>query len=338
MDSRTNISVNPLVDAFGRAHTDLRVSVTDRCNIRCRYCMSSAPIQFKPHQEILTFEEIARFAAVAAELGIRRLRLTGGEPLVRKNLARLVAMLVAVPGIEEVAMTTNGILLGQYVAELRSAGLARLNVSIDTLSPEKYIQMTGCDGLPRVLEGIEAARRAGFARIKLNALAIRGLTEDEIVPLARFARQRGLELRFIEFMPLDGDRQWRGDRVLPGEEILEILSAAFGPLQPVSPAESHAPAHEYRYADGVGGIGLVPSVYHLFCGNCSRLRLTADGMLQNCLFSQEHGDARAVLRGGAGRDELSVLIQAVVRAKKKARGTDQGGFPQSDRAMHQIGG
>jgi len=327
-----------LLDPCGRVHTDLRISVTDRCNIRCWYCMSAQRPQFRPQSEILSFEEIARFVAVAAESGIRKLRLTGGEPLVRRHVVGLVEMLVAIPGINEVAMTTNGILLDQYAGALKAAGLNRLNISLDTLSPDKYRQVSRRDGLPRVLAGIAAARQAGFVHIKLNCVAIRGVTEEEIVPLARFAREHDLELRLIEFMPLSGDRQWTYDQVLPGEEILEMLTAAFGPLEPVPPVEAAAPAREYRFREGGGRIGLVPSVSKPFCDECTRLRLTADGKLRNCLFSTDQWDVRAVLRAGGTREQLAELLQAAVRAKKKARGTDDGEFAPADRPMHQIGG
>ena len=333
---------SPLVDGLGRVHTDLRISVTDRCNVRCRYCMPAEGVQFCSHAEILSYEEIERFVRVALRLGIRKLRLTGGEPLVRKGVVRLVEMLAAVPGIDDLAMTTNGILLGQYADALKAAGLGRLNISLDTLGPEKSRQITRRSELPRVLEGIAAARRAGFDKIKLNTLAIRGFTEDEIVPLALFAREHGLGLRFIEFMPLDGDRQWHSDRVLSGEEILAILTEAIGPLEPVLPDRSPAPATEYRFVDGGGRIGVIRSVTQPFCEHCSRLRLTSDGKVRNCLFSTQQWDARSVLRGG-GTDpemdhELARLIREAVGAKKKARGTDDGLFARSDRPMHQIGG
>lgn len=331
-------TAGPLVDGCGRVHTDLRISVTDRCNIRCRYCMPAEGVRFQPRAEILSFEEIERFVRVAVGLGIRKVRLTGGEPLLRKDLPRLVEMLADVPGLVDLAMTTNGVLLGRQAAELKAAGLQRLNISLDTLSPDKFRQITGCDELGRVLEGIAAARRAGFRQIKLNSLAIRGLSEDEVVPLALFARNHALQLRFIEFMPLDADRRWNSQRVLPGEEILEILSSRIGPLEPVRSNRCHAPAVEYRYLDGGGRIGLIHSVSQPFCDLCNRLRLTADGKLRNCLFSSGQWDARAILRAGGTRGQLARLIRSAVGAKKKAHGTDQGEFVRCDRPMHQIGG
>ena len=328
----------PLVDRFGRAHTDLRISVTDRCNIRCTYCMPAEGVQFCSHAEILSYEEIERFVRVAARLGIRQLRLTGGEPLVRKNVPQLVTMLAAVPGIDEIAMTSNGILLEREAVALRAAGLHRLNISLDTVNAEKFQQITRRDELARVLRGIAAAQNAGFEQIKLNAVAIREFSEEEIVPLARFARENGLELRFIEFMPADGDRQWSGDRVVSGETILEMLRGAIGPLEPASPPGSQAPAAEYRFLDGGGRIGLVRSVTAPFCGRCDRLRLTSDGKVRNCLFSTEQWDARALLRSGGSQEQLADLIRAAVSAKGKARGTNDGEFLHTDRPMHQIGG
>ena len=331
-------TTGPLVDLHGRVHTELRLSVTDRCNIRCRYCMPAGGGQFQPRHEVLSFEEIERFVQAAAALGIRKLRLTGGEPLLRKDLPRLVEMLAAVPGIADLAMTTNGILLERYAASLKSAGLGRLNVSLDTLNPEKFHRITGHDLLAQALEGIAAARRVGFRQIKLNSLTMRGMSEDEIVPLAMFARQYDLQLRFIEFMPLDGDRQWNSDRVLPADEILEILTRGIGPLEPVSATRSRAPAVEYRFLDGGGRIGLVRSVTKPFCDCCNRLRLTAEGTLRNCLFSTQQWDAKAILRGGGGKAELVRLIHLAIGAKTKAHGTDEGGLVCSDRPMHQIGG
>jgi len=328
----------PLVDRFGRVHTDLRISVTDRCNLRCVYCMPEAGVAFRPSAEILRFEEIRRFVEAAARLGIREVRLTGGEPLVRKGVCRLVEMLADVPGIDDLAMTTNGVLLPEYAEALKAAGLSRLNVSLDTLDRRKFHEIARRDGLPRVLEGIAAAERAGFQRTKLNALAIRGYTEDEVVPLARFARRRGLELRFIEFMPLDGDDLWDARRVLPGEQILEILTRALGPLERVTPEGSHGPATVYRFLDGGPPIGLINSVSDPFCAHCSRLRLTADGKVRNCLFSKEEWDVRAVLRAGASDDRLAELIVEAVRAKRETHGCRSGRFSRTGRSMHQIGG
>ncbi len=328
----------PLVDRFGRVHTDLRVSVTDRCNLRCVYCMGEQGVRFRPHDEILRFEEIRRFVEVAARLGIREVRLTGGEPLVRKEVCRLVEMLAAVPGIDDLAMTTNGILLSQYAEALKAAGLHRLNVSLDTLDRRQFERISRRDGLPQVLEGIAAACRVGFRQIKLNALAVRGQTEQEVVPLAKFARQHGLELRFIEFMPLDVQNEWNGDRVLPGQQVLDTLTAAFGPLEPVTQHSPSAPASQYRFVGGGPPIGLITTVSAPFCERCSRLRLTAEGKLRNCLFSQEEWDARAVLRAGGSEQRLAELIREAVWAKPQQHGSESGQLARTGRSMHQIGG
>jgi len=329
---------DPLVDGHGRAHTDLRISVTDRCNLRCTYCMPAEGVEFRSHTDIMSYEEIERFVRVAVRLGIRKLRLTGGEPLVRKGIVGLVEMLSVVPGIDDLAMTTNGVLLSRYAGALKSAGLMRLNISLDTLDRARFEQITRRDELAGVLEGISAARRAGFENIKLNALAMRGVSEDDVAPLARFAREHRLELRFIEFMPLDGDRRWNRADVLSGQEILDLLCDRIGPLEPVSAVASPAPAAEYRFADGGGRIGVIPSVTRPFCQNCDRLRLTADGKVRNCLFCARSWNAAALLRSGGTDEDLGKLIRAAVAEKKKAHGTDDGRFIPSDRPMHQIGG
>ena len=330
----------PLTDRFGRVHTDLRISVTDRCNIRCVYCMREEGVEFRAHSEILSFEEIQRFVRVAARLGIREVRLTGGEPLVRKDVCRLVEMLAAVPGIDDLAMTTNGILLPQYAEALKAAGLDRLNISLDTLNRRKFHEISRRDELPRVLDGIAAAHQVGFRRIKLNALAIRDYTEEEVVPLAEFARRYGMELRFIEFMPLDGDDQWVADRVLSGCEILKILTDAFGPIQPVAPDGSPAPATQHRFLHGGPPIGLINTVSEPFCHRCSRLRLTAEGSVRSCLFSaeEEERDARTLLRTGGSEDQLAELIREAVLAKRRSHGSESGRLSRTGRSMHQIGG
>ena len=327
-----------LVDAFDRVHTDLRISVTDRCNIRCTYCMPAEGVAFRGHDAIMSFEEIERFARVAAGLGIREVRLTGGEPLVRKGICSLVRQLAAIPGIDDLAMTTNGIRLPDMADELKESGLDRLNISLDTLDRDKFCRISRRDELPRVLEGIEAARRAGFQKTKLNALAIRGQAEDDVAPLALFARKRDLELRFIEFMPLDGDDRWSGDRVLSGREIIKILSEAVGPMEPVDEAHTHAPATRYRFLDGGPPVGVINSVSQSFCAACSRLRLTSGGKIRNCLFATQEWDARELLRSGGTDDQLAELIRRAVAAKKQEHGTDTGLFAKPDRTMHQIGG
>ncbi len=328
----------PLIDGFGRVHTNVRISVTDRCNIRCFYCMPDENIRFQPRNQILSFEEIERFARVVAQMGVDRLRVTGGEPLVRAELPRLVEKLVCVPGIEDVALTTNGILLAGQAAELKLAGLQRLNISLDTLEPETFRRITRRDGLEQVLEGIFAAQRLGFAKIRLNAVAIRGVTEEDIVPLGQFARQHSLELRFIEFMPLDGPGKWESQQVLTCQEIREQLEAAYGPLVPVPRTDASQPAVDFRFADGRGRIGFIHPVSQPFCGDCNRLRLTAEGQVRNCLFATQEWDARALLRGGATDDQIAALVRDSIAAKKPGHGIDGDDFVKPERAMYQIGG
>lgn len=330
--------LEPLVDGFGRAHHDLRVSVTDRCNIRCFYCMPADNVQFKPRSEILTFEEIDRFVRVAAGLGVSKVRLTGGEPLVRHGLPRLIAMLACMPGITDIALTTNGILLAEQALPLRKAGLRRLNISLDTLDPDKFRKISRRDGFEKVLEGIRVAQEVGFDKIKLNAVAIKGLTESDVVPLGQFARQRRLEMRFIEYMPLDAEGNWDQDQVLSGDEILRLLEAGIGPLEPLSVANPSQPATDYRFIDGGGIVGFINPVTQPFCADCNRLRLTAEGQIRNCLFSTTEWDARAVLRGGGSDDDLAELVRACVLAKRAGHGINSDDFIRPERAMFQIGG
>jgi cyclic pyranopterin phosphate synthase len=342
------VSVASLVDRFGRTHTDLRISVTDRCNLRCSYCMPVDTV-FLPRQELLSYEEIARVVTVAAGAGIRTVRLTGGEPLVRRDISKLIRRLVQIPGIEEVALTTNGLLLAEQAAALRAAGLARLNVSLDSLRPDVFERIARRPGLDLVLAGLDAAERAGFhcgtdspAQIRINAVSIRGLTEGEILPLARFCRKRGFHLRFIEFMPLDADQEWERRRVLSGAEVRGILEREIGPLEPVGQgAMNHdpgQPAVEYRWADGSGLVGFIDPVSQPFCDRCDRLRLTADGQFRNCLFSTEEWDVRGLLRTGGEDLEIARLLRACVAAKRAAHGIDTPAFQRPQRAMYQIGG
>lgn len=330
--------VEPLIDSFGRVHTSLRISVTDRCNIRCFYCMPDENIRFKPRSELLTFEEIERLARVGAKLGVNKLRLTGGEPLVRAELAALVEKLASIPGIEDLALTTNGILLAEQAAALKAAGLRRVNISLDAMREETFRTIARRDGLDRVFAGIAAAQQVGFEQIRLNAVAIRGLTEEEIVPLARYARQQRLELRFIEFMPLDAEQRWQHDQVLAGETIRAALEAEFGPLVPAERPDPSQPASDYDYADGVGRVGFINPVSQPFCGDCNRLRLTAEGQVRNCLFSMVEWDARRLLRAGGSDAELAQLLRECVTAKKPGHGIDSPEFLRPERAMYQIGG
>jgi GTP 3',8-cyclase len=332
------MSEPPLVDGFGRRHNSLRISVTDRCNIRCFYCMPADGVVFRPREELLTFEEIERFVRALAPLGVNKLRLTGGEPLVRAELPELVRRLSSIAGIRDIALTTNGMLLDEHAESLKAAGLQRINISLDTLREEVFQQITRRSGVDRVLAGIAAAQRAGFERIRLNAVAIHGITESEIVPLAEFARARNLDLRFIEFMPLDADRHWSNEQLLTGETIRRMLEEQFGPLVPAPRSDPAQPAVDYEFADGVGRIGFISPVSQPFCGDCNRLRLTAEGQVRNCLFSTVEWDARRLLRTGASDDELRALVRDCVAAKAAAHGIGQRDFHQPERAMYQIGG
>jgi cyclic pyranopterin phosphate synthase len=271
-------------------------------------------------------------------LGINKLRLTGGEPLVRADLPELVAQLARIEGIDDIALTSNGILLADQADALKQAGLRRLNISLDAMREETFRTIARRDGLNRVFAGIAAAQRAGFAKIRLNAVAIRGLTEDEVIPLARYAREQRLELRFIEFMPLDAENRWQHDQVLAGETIRELLEGEFGPLVPAERPDPSQPATDFEFADGGGRIGFINPVSQPFCGDCNRLRLTAEGQVRNCLFSTVEWDARRVLRGSGSDDELAQLLLDCVAAKKPGHGIDSPDFLKPERAMYQIGG
>jgi cyclic pyranopterin phosphate synthase len=328
----------PLVDSLGRVHTNLRISVTDRCNIRCFYCMPEENVRFKPRSEILTFEEIERFVRVVAPLGVNKLRITGGEPLVRAGLPKLIERLAQVPGIDDIAMTTNGILLAEHAEALKAAGLKRLNISLDSLSEETFRRIARRDGLDRVIAGIHAAKAAGFTNIRLNAVALRGITEPEVVPLVDFARRGEMEMRFIEYMPLDAENHWDHDHVLRGAEIRRMLEEAIGPLEPTSRPDPSQPAMDFQFADGSGKVGFINPVTQPFCQDCNRLRLTAEGQMRNCLFSTEEWDARAILRGNGSDDALAQLVRDCVAAKKPGHGIDSEQFVRPERAMFQIGG
>ena len=328
----------PLIDALGRIHTNLRISVTDRCNIRCFYCMPNENVRFRPKDEILSFEEITRFVRVVASLGVNKLRITGGEPLVRAAIPGLIEKLAAVPGINEIAMTTNGILLADQAQALKDAGLGRVNVSLDGLSEETFKKISRREGLDRVLEGIFAARRVGFQKIRLNAVAIRGITEPEVVPLGEFARRHGMQMRFIEFMPLDAENNWQNEHVLSGQTIRRMLERAFCRLIPVERDDPSQPASDFRFADGVGRIGFINPVTEPFCENCNRLRLTAEGQVRNCLFSIEEWDARRLLRTDASEHQIADLVRECVGAKKPGHGINSTEFIKPERAMYQIGG
>ncbi len=338
MNSDSPNQMLPIVDTLGRAHTALRISVTDRCNIRCFYCMPNEKIEFLPSREILSFEEIVSFVEILADHGVKKLRITGGEPLVRSQLYKLIQKLVVVPGIADVALTTNGILLTEQAQSLYDAGLHRLNISLDTLSEQVFQRITRRSGLEKVLQGIDQARQVGFSNIRLNAIAMAGLTETEVVPLAEFARQHRLELRFIEFMPLDAEQAWQPDKVLSGDDVKRMIEDRFGKLQPVQADDSSQPARNFAYDDGSGQVGFINSVTEPFCGSCNRIRLTAEGKLRNCLFSTTEWDIRELLRSDATAQEIAARVRECVFAKKAAHGIDGQDFERPLKAMYQIGG
>jgi cyclic pyranopterin phosphate synthase len=325
----------PLHDGHGRPIGDLRLSVTDKCNFRCQYCMPAEGLPWLDRAEVLTFEEIERLVALLAEMGVRSLRLTGGEPLVRRDFPRLAAMLA--PLVDDLSVTTNGFLLERDAAALVAAGVNRFNVSIDSLQRDRFYEMTRRDALPRVLRGLEALARFPEAHpIKINAVGIRGFTETEVLPFARFAREHPYEVRFIEFMPLDADRSWDPSKVLTGDELRAAIHAEF-PLEP-EPREAHATARVFRFADGHGRIGFINPVSEPFCGDCDRIRLTADGKLRTCLFSLNETDLRAPLREGATDDELEAVLRGAVWKKELKHRVNDPGFVQPARSMSAIGG
>jgi cyclic pyranopterin phosphate synthase len=326
-----------LQDSFGRLHTNLRISVTDRCNIRCFYCMPETGVQFVSRAEILDFEEIERFVRIAARLGIDKLRVTGGEPLLRRDLPVLIERLALIPGIRDLALTTNGVLLPELARPLYDAGLRRINVHIDTLDRARFEQITRRDDLPKVLAGLEACKALGY-RVKLNAVAVKDLVEPDIVPLARFAREHGFEVRYIEFMPLDAQNLWDRRKVLLADTMIEMLSREISPLIPVPDPDPRAPATEYDFADGIGQVGFIASVSRPFCLNCNRLRLTADGKLRYCLFAIEEDDVKGLMRSGAPDDEIAGLIRRNVAAKWVGHEINSAKFVAPPRPMYSIGG
>ena len=327
-----------LIDTFGRIHDNLRVSVTDRCNIRCFYCMPETAVKFEAREKLLTFEEIERFVTIAAKLGVRKVRVTGGEPLLRKDLATLIRKLVAIEGIEDLALTTNGVLLAQQAAELYDAGLRRINVHLDTLDRERFRQITRRDDFDRVIEGIETAIRLGYGPIKINVVAVKNLIEPDIVPMAEFGRARGIEIRYIEFMPLDAQGIWDRGRVLLADDMIAMLEREIGPLEEIPDRDPRAPATEYRFADGIGRVGFIASVSRPFCLNCNRLRITADGHLRYCLFAVEETDIRALIRRNASDEDIAAAIAGSVRDKWLGHEINSARFVAPPRPMYSIGG
>ena len=326
-----------LVDGFGRVHTDLRISLTDKCNLRCTYCMPPEGLEWMPSPDLLTDDEIVRLAGIGvSQLGITHVRLTGGEPLLRRSLVSLVARLAQLEPRPRLAMTTNGIGLARLADALESAGLDRINVSLDTLKPERFVQLARRDRLDDVLEGLAAARAAGLEPVKVNAVLMRGVNDDEAADLLDFCLAEGYELRFIEQMPLDAQHGWNRDLMVTGEEILEQLTARHT-LVPL-PGRGSAPAESFLIDEGPAKVGVIASVTRPFCGACDRVRLTADGQLRNCLFAREESDLRGPMRAGATDVELAVRWQAAIAGKRAGHGIDDPTFLQPDRPMSAIGG
>ncbi|HSP07749.1 MAG TPA: GTP 3',8-cyclase MoaA [Acidobacteriota bacterium] len=324
-----------LVDQFGRIATDLRISVTDRCNYRCVYCMPTH-VEWLPKAQILTFDEVEFLARLFVRLGVNQIRLTGGEPLVRRDVHLLAARIAKIEGLEDLSITTNGYHLKELARPLKDAGITRLNVSLDTLRADRFAEITRNDSFSRVMAGIDAARDAGFDPIKINCVAIRGFNDDEIADFLRWGRDNRLQIRFIEFMPLDGDHNWNRNRVLTRDEILDKAREA-GEIQEIFEHQP-APATKYSFASGDGQFGVIPSVSHPFCENCTRIRITAEGKFRNCLFAIQETDLRGPLRAGGGEEELERLIRATVFEKWAGHKINQPDFLQPKRAMYAIGG
>ncbi len=337
MEKTKNFQRPELIDGMGRKIVNLRISVTDRCNFRCTYCMPADNVEFMDRSNLLSFEEIQRVVEVVSRMGIFRLRLTGGEPLLRKDLPLLIRMLKNVEGIEDIAMTTNAFFLKQHARALKEAGLQRLNISLDALDKEKFTHVNRRDCLDQVLEGMAEAKELGFESIKVNAVAIRNFSESELVKLVDMGRSEGFEIRFIEFMPLDADQTWERDKVLFGHEILEIISKKYD-LVPIQDSLEIGPASEYRFADGKGKIGIITAVSNPFCDYCNRIRMTADGKLRTCLFSTNEHNLKELIRSGANNKEIEQRIRDALVIKEPGHKINLDDFERPTRAMHAIGG
>jgi cyclic pyranopterin phosphate synthase len=329
-------TAGPLIDRYGRVHEDLRISVTDRCNLRCVYCMSEEGMTFLPRSELLSFDEIVKIARVAHTLGVTAIRLTGGEPLVRKGLASLIAQLSEI-GFDDLALTTNGMQLATLAPKLADAGLKRVNVSCDSLKADRFESIRRRGDLATVLGAMDAAEAAGLNPVKVNVVLLRGNNEDEILDFAAFARQTGRVVRFIEFMPLDAQGQWDRTQLVPGHEIFERINEAW-PLEAVGGLDGPAPAERFRFVDGHGEIGLISSVTQPFCGTCNRLRLTANGSIRNCLFSDDEYSVRDILRANVGDREIENLLRRAVWAKFPGHAINEPSFLRPARSMSMIGG
>lgn len=325
----------PLVDRYGRHHTDLRVSVTDRCNLRCAYCIPDDDMSFLPHASLLSFDEIVRVASVAHDLGVTSLRLTGGEPLMRRGVVRLVRRLADL-GFDDLSMTTNATMLAPVAVELASAGLTRVNISCDSLRADRFAAIRRRGDLATVLAAMDAAEAAGLGPVKVNVVLRRGVNEDEVLDFAAFARSTGRPVRFIEFMPLDAAGRWSRSSLVTGAEVLDRIGQSW-PLVPVGDSGA-APAERFRFADGVGEIGVISSISQPFCGTCNRLRLTADGSVVNCLFSNDENSLREIVRGAGTDDEIARLLRRAVWAKYPGHAINEPSFLRPHRSMSMIGG
>jgi cyclic pyranopterin phosphate synthase len=326
-----------LTDSFGRVHRDLRISVTDRCNLRCTYCMPAEGMKWLPRSEVLTFEEIERIARLLVErYGFTSIRLTGGEPTVRAHLPVLVERLAKLD--TDLALTTNGTSLGLIAHDLAAAGLRRINVSLDSLQRDRVVELTRRDCLAQVIDGIDAAVNAGLSPVKINAVLVRGVNDDEVVDFATFGRERGVSVRFIEFMPLDASGEWTSDKVVSRDEIVATIGAVYPLEQAGLDHTGPEPAEVFRYADGQGDFGVIASVTNAFCDSCDRVRLTADGQLRSCLFALDEIDLRALLRSGASDDDLAAAVERCVAAKWAGHSVNQVQFIRPRRSMSQIGG
>ena len=327
----------PLLDGFGRVHESLRISVTDACNIRCRYCMPETVLGFLPQHRLLSYDSIVRIVSILERAGVSKVRLTGGEPLMRPNLEQLVEKLSGISGLRQIAMTTNAMLLADKVESLQNAGLTHVNISLDTLRASAFKEISRRDGLDKVLEGIDAAVESKL-HVRLNALVLREINLQDCVPLVEYARSRGLFIRFIEFMPLDADRQWSQDQVVNGNELRTHLESHFGPLAPLTRSDPAQPASDFGFADGKGGVGFIDPVSQPFCQSCNRLRLTADGKLRNCLFGREEWDLKSACDSNSSDEAIYEIVADCIRQKYASHGISTSNFKQPERAMYQIGG
>lgn len=337
---RSGVQSTDLVDSFGRVIKDLRISITDRCNFRCTYCMPEEGMKWLPRSEVMTFEEIERLARIFVQrYGVTGIRLTGGEPTIRAHLPVLVEKLASISGDSgpiDLAMTTNGATMRLVADSLREAGLKRVNISLDTLNREKFLQMTRRDELEQVLDGIEAAKEAGFDPVKINAVVQRGVNDDEIVDLATYGRENHVEVRFIEFMPLDAEGHWMNDNVVGQDEIVAAINTVY-PVEQVA-ARGAAPADRFRYLDGAGLVGVIPSVTKPFCGDCDRVRLTAEGDFRTCLFATNEFDLLTALRAGETDEQIGSRIEAAVATKWAGHRINQVNFIRPSKSMSQLGG